>query len=301
MKLFRNERLAIGAALPLKADASSRLLPGIVGIMIFLAVLATAAALLVGGAARHWQRSLTGAATVQILPPPEGASPEVLSQRVAAAVALLQNTPGVQRAQPLEDSAAADLLTPWLGDIAMTGSLPLPRLIDVSFQPGLVDVDLLRGKLMAVPGASLDDHVQWAAGLRAAARMGTLGSIGLLLIIGGGTVLTVVFATRSALIIQRDVIEVLHLIGARDGYIAAGLARQAVIRTLVGGGTGGGLALLLLAGLTFAGLPGGIGLLEAGGLGPFDWAVLVLVPVLAAVLAGVTAQITAMRVLTRMV
>ena len=64
----------------------------------------------------------------------------------------------------------------------------------------------------------------------------------------------VIFTTRTGLAVHRDVIEVLHLIGARDSYIANGFAYHAWWTGLRGGLFGAILAaaslLLLTIGAT---------------------------------------------------
>lgn len=297
---FLHEKLAVGVALPLRADEGGRLLPAIVGVMIFLAVLAAAAALAIGGLASHWDRQISGAATVQILPPTEGGSPAALEQRVAAALATLKATPGILSAEAIPEEETRDMVTPWLGEIAASGNLPLPRLIKVDFSPGSVDLDLLGVKLSVIPGISLDIHSHWMVSLRRAANWASFGSVLLMTLVGTASVLAVIFATRSTLRVQRDVIEVLHMIGARDSYIAGGLARQALKRALIGGAIGGGLAIIGLIGMSLL-PPSDIALLSAMRLSILDWIIIAILPLLGAILSAVTARVTAMRVLARMV
>jgi cell division transport system permease protein len=64
------------------------------------------------------------------------------------------------------------------------------------------------------------------------------------------TMLSVAFATRGAMASNRPVIEVLHVIGARDGYIAGQFQRHFLWLGLKGGAIGGiaAMALFTLAG-----------------------------------------------------
>ena len=72
------------------------------------------------------------------------------------------------------------------------------------------------------------------------------------------TVLSVVFATRGAMVANRTVIEVLHFIGAKNGFIAGHFQRRFLRLGLQGGAIGGGSALALFALVEFASrwLPG---------------------------------------------
>ena len=71
-----------------------------------------------------------------------------------------------------------------------------------------------------MPGATLDDHATWLASLIVLARGVQWLAFGIVVVIGAATVAIIIFATRAGLAAHREAIEVLHLIGARDGYIA---------------------------------------------------------------------------------
>src|SRR5262249_40632637 len=94
-----------------------------------------------------------------------------------------------------------------------------------------------------------------------------------LLLVFAATVLSVAFATRAAIATNRPVIEVLHLIGANDSFIAAHFQRHFLQLGLKGGLIGGGSAIALfvlaeLASGSFVGTAGGeqlAGLVWAGG------------------------------------
>jgi cell division transport system permease protein len=59
------------------------------------------------------------------------------------------------------------------------------------------------------------------------------------------TVLSVIFATRGAMATNRPIVEVLHFIGAKSGFIAGQFQRHFLMLGLEGGMIGGGLAMLL--------------------------------------------------------
>jgi cell division transport system permease protein len=75
-------------------------------------------------------------------------------------------------------------------------------------------------------------------------------------------VLSVMFATRGAMSTNRPIVEVLHLVGARQGFIAGEFQRHFLLLGLKGGLIGGAAALAVfgLAHLMsgwFKGTPGG--------------------------------------------
>src|SRR5262249_32425883 len=78
----------------------------------------------------------------------------------------------------------------------------------------------------------------------------------------GATRLAAAFATRAAIATNRPGIEVLHLIGAKDSFIAAHFQRHFLQLGLKGGLIGGGSAIALfalasLASRSFVGTAGG--------------------------------------------
>jgi len=295
-------RLTARSDLPLRGDDTGRFLPWVVAVMVFLATLALAAALAVGAAASRWQHDLSGSATVQIAAIEARGGSGNLDARVAAALDLLRRTPGIRRADPITPEAAAALLAPWLGDVATLGDLPMPRLIDVSFDMHQVDTaELGRALAAAVPGASFDDHRRWVEGLALLARWVILVATFIVILVGGVATLSVIFAVRSGLAVHREVIEVLHLIGARDAYIANNFARHAWWTGLRGGAIGSALALASLVGLAWIGSDAAPGMLPGLRLEGIDWLVLALLTPLAAILAAATARSTVLSALARLI
>jgi cell division transport system permease protein len=69
----------------------------------------------------------------------------------------------------------------------------------------------------------------------------------ILVLMLAATVLSVTFATRGAMATNKTVIEVLHFVGARDGFIAGQFQRHFLWLGLKGGALGGGAAMLLFA------------------------------------------------------
>jgi cell division protein FtsX len=127
--------------------------------------------------------------------------------------------------------------------------LPVPRVIVVRIAPGAApDLAQLRAALAGeVPPASLDDHRGFVDRMRAMSRAAVAVGIGVVLLVFIATVLSVTFATRAAMATNRPVIEVLHLIGAKDNFIAGHFQRHFLQLGLKGGLIGGGSAIALFA------------------------------------------------------
>ncbi len=230
---------------------SGRALVAVVAIMTFLASLTTGAVVLVGRAAIEWQSDVAREATIQILP----AAGRDVDASVEKAAALAREFPGVGGVQAYSKAESDKLLEPWLGNGLTLGELPVPRLIVVKLSSGgTPDLSGLRQKLAdQVPGAILDDHRGWIGRMRTMAGSAIGVGIAILLLMVVATMLSVTFATRGAMATNKPVIEVLHFVGAKNGYIANLFQRHFLLLGLQGGAIGGGMAIVLFA---LAGLVG---------------------------------------------
>ncbi|WP_245259152.1 cell division protein FtsX [Salinarimonas rosea] len=225
-------------------SAASRALMAVIAILTFLAALSAGAAEIVAANSAAWRASVAREATIQIRPRPQ-VDVEAL---VAEAAALARATPGVGDAEPYSAERSAQLLEPWLGAGLDLGELPVPRLVVVRLEPGAEpDFSALRAALAGIPGASLDDHGQWIARLSAMANTVVAIGVALVVLVLAAAGLAVAFATRGAMAGNRDIVEVLHYVGADDAFIAREFQNRFLRMGLKGGAVGGGLAVALFA------------------------------------------------------
>lgn len=283
---------------PLSGDPASRYLPWTVGLLVFLATLAFAAGMFLASAGDTWRQDLSGTLTVQI---PVSDKADRLEQ-VNAVAELLRTTPGVVFVRPIPDAEIAVLLEPWLGKQVLELELPMPDLIDVSVARAAdIDIAALSARLAQVAsGTVVDDHATWLRRLTEFTLIAETISFAVMIVILISAVATVVFTTRTGLAIHSDVVEVLHLIGAQDSYVA----RQFQNHTLRLASAGAAVGFLLGAGIIWlAHVYGGKlsgGLLPELALGPGQWALLAALPVAAVLLVVLTVGITVKRVLGKM-
>jgi len=282
--------------LPLTGDESSRFLPWLVALMVYLASLALAGAMVVGRAGDRWSDELAGNLTVQI--PPE---PGDIEAKLAKAADIVASTAGIERVEILGEDRIVKLLEPWLGTGELVAELSLPRLIDATIEPGVViDIAALKARLgTEVPGATVDDHRQLLDRLLGLARSIEWLALAVVALIASAAALTVVFVTRTNLAIQSGVIEMLHLMGAQDSYVARQFERHALMSSLKGGALGAALA----AGSVLAvGRFGGSlhsALVPDLSLDTVHWLTLLAVPAAASLIATITARLTALKTLER--
>jgi cell division transport system permease protein len=290
--------------IPLDNDGSVRFLPWLIALMVYLAALALAGTLVLNTTLARYDRTLSGTLTVQL---PAASADGRDDGGLAATLVALRRVPGVTSADPLGRDATARLVEPWLGTSFAPEELALPQLIDVRVDPERPpDLAALAATLAAAaPAAVLDDNREWLDRLATPMRAVEVVTLAIVAFIGMVAALTVVFTTRAGLSVHHTVIEVLHLIGARDGYIAAQFQGHALRLGLAGGVFGLLLAVATLFGIAQAAartalLGGRVQLLPALGLAPWHWAVLALLPLAAGIIAMITARVTVLRALARM-
>ena len=238
-------RRAARRALPLGTDPSGRLLPWIFALLVYVAGLGAVGLIVLDDTLLAFEHDLATTMTLQV-------PAEASKARIETVLALLRQTPGIVSVHLLEPAETARLLEPWLGPVPLD-ELPVPRLIDLRVDPtGAMDVAALQRQLASVaPGSRLDDHRRSAQGMHATVRrveriLAVFITIAALSIAGSA-----VFAVRGALIVDRSVCELLHVLGAADSDIARRFAVW-VLRLAVLGGVAGAVAGLL----TFLALSG---------------------------------------------
>lgn len=235
-------KLRPSAAIVPPQSVAGRALTLVVAIMSFLACLTVGAVSVVWDAADAWQNDLVREITIQIRPT-EGVD---MLREIDKAVALVQEFPGIASVRALSDAETKSLLEPWLGEGLELDGLPVPRLIQISVgDPELLDLQQLRTAVsQQVTGASVDDHSIWTSRLSAMAGAVVAGGFAIMILVLGSMVLSVVFATQSAMAGNKDVVSVLHFVGAEDGFIAREFQRHFLLLGLKGGVSGGVAAIL---------------------------------------------------------
>ncbi|NKB58231.1 MAG: hypothetical protein GKS00_18045 [Alphaproteobacteria bacterium] len=287
--------------LPLSNDPAVRILPWVVGLMVYLATLILAVALLVSTLAADWSAGLTGTVTIHIAAIDDETDAE-LDRRVDEAIRIALKTPGIDSARAVPAEQVAALLVPWLGEEAPVAGLPLPRIVDVQLaRDASPDIAGLKARLeAAVPGAGLDDHQLWRDRLVDFLFAIEIVAGVMVVLIGATTVTVVIFATRSGLAVHNEVIEVLHLIGARDEYVAHQFQSNALKLGLKGGIAGSAAGLLTLFAIRYTAANLDIELFPAFLFDVWQWPALISVPLVAALIVRISARYTVLRALRRM-
>ncbi|MBE0579329.1 ABC transporter permease [Devosia sp.] len=283
-------------------SVAGRTLLLLITIMSFLSAVTLGGVVLVQKSAIAWSADVGREVTIQIRPV-EG---EVMDSNLRTAVSLAQSTAGVASARALTIEESQQLLEPWLGAGLDLTAIEIPRLVVVQLaDPAEADIDGLERNLAAVKGASLDTHAAWRQQLNTMAGTIVVSGLLVLILIGAATVLAIVFATRGAMATNREIVDVLHYIGASNRFIAGEFQGRFLSIGLQGGllgtiaamlfftliGTAAGNMLSSEAGAQVGILFGRFALGVDGIVG-----ILAVVPVIAA-LTAITSRVTVRRFL----
>jgi cell division transport system permease protein len=241
--------------LGLRRALADRVLPFLVAAMALLAALALAGWVGAASLARHWQEGAGAALTVQV-PQPTGPAAEGQGTRLERVLALLAGSPGIASVHALTTEELDALLHPWLGAAADRLAVPLPAVIAVRLTQADVDVGPLAARLeAAAPGTLTESHDIWITRLARLSRSLQACAGMALLLVAGVAAAVIAVATRAGLAARREAIEIVHGLGATDGYIAARFAGRATLLAVAGGVAGALLALPVLLTLAILAAP----------------------------------------------
>ena len=238
------------ASRPLKRDMplvpkdsiSGRALVTVIAIMTFLAALTAGVAILIANASHDWQNDVSREMTIQVRPTPG----HDLDADSSMAVDIARGTAGIKSVDAYSKGESEKLLQPWLGTGLDLSDLPVPRLIVVKLDPDAsLDLAALRHNLAEkVAGVSVDDHSIWLARLATMAQATVAIGVVIFTLVLTAMLLAVAFATRGAMAGNKEIIEVLHFVGAADGFISRQFQNHFLRLGLRGGAIGGGVAIL---------------------------------------------------------
>lgn len=230
-------------------SAGGQALAAVIAILTFLAALCAGGAELIAASSAQWRSDVAREVTIQVRP----SAQRDMEADVRRAVDLARRTPGVEEAQAFSKAESERLLEPWLGTGLDFGDLPVPRLVVITLARGeRPDFSALRQALAAqVPGSTLDDHALWSSRLSTMANTIIGVGIALVVLVLVAAGLAVTFATRGAMAGNREVVDVLHFVGANDDYIAREFQRRFFRLGLRGSAAGAAAALAVTVVLGF--------------------------------------------------
>ena len=273
------------------SDAREAALFFVVGALCFLAALAALTTRGTYKAAEAWGAQIEGEITVVMR-----GTDRRTAEAVTSDVASLAN---VFEARLLSRDEIEALLEPSLGPGGMPDGLPLPLLISVQADMAVGDpTSAIQDKLDA---AGIDGDVAGNAGYADNVQGGLevlrLVALSIVALLSATAIAVIAFATHAALLARRDIVDVLHLSGAEDRYIASLFERRFWVLALQAGLGGAVAALMVTALIVFSGSSAqGVEaqLLPRLSLDFWDVVIILITPVAAGVAARLAARMTVM-------
>jgi cell division transport system permease protein len=300
----RGRKMKVTAPVVPPGSVTGRSLTLVIAIMCFLACLTAGAVWMIKESSDAWTRDIASEVTVQVTPQ-ENAD---IDKAIADVVTYLQKQRGITNVKPLSLADSAELLEPWLGSADALKSLPVPRLIAVEVDrilpPDLTEIGTALGR--DFKGVSLDDHRRWQQQIRAVTRSFALGGLAILALVAAATTAIIVSATRSAMASNREIVEVLHFVGATDRFISREFEKHFLRLGIKAGIVGATLAMLVFMGMpAITELLGGGAvsavemqrLIGTGALDALGYIILGLVVVIIAGLCMITSRMGVYRIL----
>lgn len=291
--------LGIGEAPLLPADSrQARPLTIVVAIMCALGCLAALTARAGFRAADTWTTDLKSAMTILIESPRDEVS-------INRAIVIAKSVEGVSSANAMGKAKAKLLLRNYGANIgALIDDLPMPALIEIGViaESDNVDRNLANALKSAGFKVEIDDHSRYSSEIiRSSAVLrgfAILALLGLLV----AAVASIGFAARAALETRREAVEILHLVGAEDAFVAREVQARFMRLGLVSGGIGAlGAGILTLIGLVVMGL-GATELTKGTALLKwYDIWVLIAAPIVTAIASALAARIAARETLRELV
>lgn len=284
--------------LPLK-QASPFFLAWITMLMTFVAALTLFASMSLNNIISHWNGVVSGSLTIQQptydltgLDRHDDAIKELDTIKE-----YLKQQSFVESVHILNDDEMEQLMSPWLENLKELNELPIPKLIDVKLKKDVsFSLDNFKNDINALaPYAQVDSHRIWLSHLVdiAGGIQKTILVIIALLILT--TAFTVIYTTRSSLLVQENTLDLLQLMGAKDWAIAFGVASNSFSRGLCGGIVGLILSLPIVAIVITLVNSTADSLFSQGALSINQWIVVAVLPIIVATLSFMTALLTGIR------
>ena len=279
------------------SDAREAALFFVIGALCFLAALAALTTRGTYKAAEAWGAQIEGDITVVMRDTDQRTANDV-ADRVAVLATVFE-------ARILSQDEVEALLEPSLGPGGLPDGLPVPILMVVQADTAVGDPSSDISRILIEFGVDGDvaGNAGYAENVRGALSVLRLVALSIVALLSATAIAVIAFATHAALLARRDIVDVLHLSGAEDRYIAGLFERRFWVLALQAGMGGAVAALMITALIVFTG-SGSQGveaqLLPRLSLDFWDVVILLVTPIVAGLAARIAARVTVMTSLKEM-
>ena len=274
------------------SDAREAALFFVVGALCFLAALAALTTRGTYTAAQAWGAQIVGEVTVQLR--------DTDRRGAEAATNLVQDMAGVESARLLSREEVGEALEPFFGTDGMPAGMPQPLImvIEALSDDGNALAPFVEASLLGAGfNAQASANGQYSDDIKDLLSVLRMVALGVVMLLSATAIAVIAFATHAALLARRDIVDVLHLSGAEDRYIAGLFERRFWVLALQAGAGGAIAALMVTALIVFSGSNASeveTQLLPRLSLDFWDIVILLVTPVAAGLAARMAARITVM-------
>jgi cell division transport system permease protein len=223
----------------------------VVAIMCALGCLAGLGASAGFRAASTWTSDLKSAMSI-IVQSPRG------DEDLERAAQIVGRIEGVTRSETMSRDRAKELLRNYGTDMSTTlDALPVPRLIEVGVMAGqtTVKADIEEELNAAGFKVVVDDHSRFTGEILRTSTMVRILALMALSALVVAALATIAFAARAALETRREAVSILHLVGAKDAFVAKEVQKRFLrlgfVAGLWGANAAGIIALIALTVFAF--------------------------------------------------
>ena len=202
-------------------------------IVAYLATIALLFSVTMNRMSTSWNSALENSATIQILVE----NPTLREVQVEITFKNLKENYPNSEITVLDKKKSIDMLKPWLGNFNLPDDLPIPALISINFaEEDNKDLTYISAALKNEGViVEIDDHTRWSDQVKKSAIALKVGSTALLILIFSIAIFISNYATKSALLAQKNIINILLQVGAKNIFISKLFIKQAGIRGLISG------------------------------------------------------------------
>ncbi len=222
-----------------KSDINKSFLPFVTAFMVFIASIIFATSLIGNSFTNDWNKYLKNNVSIQVLPDFKAKHLEKdIELRIKNIINILKITPGIKSYSVMDKTETENLIKPWIENFP--NDLILPRIINIEISPIIpFDAKKLITELEAYSkNIKFETYSDWMYEIQSSITAVQI-LLGLIVIIILITVaITISYATRSGLNINKKVINIMHMVGATDDYISKEFSKQMMKLALIGGSVG---------------------------------------------------------------
>ena len=221
---------------PFAGDSSGVFLPWMVMVMVFLAALMLSLNFALHRGLKDWYKDMSSEITVQIMPSAKKA------QTVEKVMDILEKSEEFMKIHKLSEAEIAKLLEPYMGKSQTLDAQIVPDLIVLEPKQGITFKSLQKIE-NEFKDVKVGTQKEWLMHMKSfITSLEKLARL-ILVLVFLSMIFIVIYAVKTSLRVHAKAINLLHLIGAKDSYIARKFAKRNMWLALVGSCLGAAMAI----------------------------------------------------------